>query len=76
MGNEKSVPIVQHGGEEKHVLGKLELVFQKKDGKMKLVNFSGSEYDIEFVQEDEKVREIIEEYREKLRNIPVIRKSA
>lgn len=75
-GNEKSVPIVQHGGEEKHVLGKLELVFQKKDGKMKLVNFSGSEYDIEFVQEDKKVREIIEEYREKLRNIPVIRKSA
>lgn len=43
---------------------------------MKLVNFSGSEYDIEFVQEDKKVREIIEEYREKLRNIPVIRKSA
>ena len=66
--NEKSTPIVQHGGEESHVLGKLELVYQQQNGKLKLVDFRGGEFDIRFVQEDKAIRKIIDEYREKLNN--------
>lgn len=67
--NEKSTPIVQHGGEESHVLGKLELVYQQQNGKLKLVDFRGGEFDIRFVQEDKAIRKIIDEYREKMNNL-------
>lgn len=73
--NEKSVPIVQHGGEEKHVLGRLELIYQQKDGKLKLVDFRGDDYDTKLVKEDEAVRDIIENYREKLESLK-LKKSA
>lgn len=74
--NEKGTPIVQHGGEEDHVLGNLELIFQETNDKLKLIDFRGSEYDTQFTPEDKKVRKIINEYRDKLKNIPVIRISA
>lgn len=64
--NQKSTPIVQHGGEEDHVLGKLELIFLKENGELKLVDFRGSEYDIKFVEEDKNIRNIINKYEEKL----------
>lgn len=67
---EKSVPIVQHGGEDLHMLGRLDLVFQKKDGALKLIDFHGKAYDTDFVPGDVKVQRIIDEYREKVRNAP------
>lgn len=59
----KGSPIVQNGGEQFHYLGKLELVFEKIDGKMRLVDFEGSFYNLERVEEDKKVVDIIEKYR-------------
>lgn len=59
----KGAPIVQNGGEQFHYLGKLDLVFEKIDGKMMLADFEGSFYNLERVGEDEKVVEIIENYR-------------
>ena len=61
---EKSIPIVQHGGEEEHILGSLELVFQKKDGALKLVDFRGDALSTDFVKGDKKVQDVIDEYRE------------
>jgi 5'-nucleotidase len=62
--NKKGAPIVQNGGEHFHYLGRLDLVFEKIDGKMKLADFEGSFYDLERVEEDAKVVAIIEKYRQ------------
>jgi 5'-nucleotidase len=59
----KGAPIVQNGGEHFHYLGRLDLVFEKIGGKMKLADFEGSFYDLERVEEDENVVNIIEKYR-------------
>lgn len=67
---EKSTPIVQHGGEDFHMLGRLDLVFQKKDGVLKLMDFQGKAYDMNFVPRDKKVQDIIDEYRPKAIKMP------
>lgn len=60
---EKSVPIVQHGGEENGMLGRLDLTFQMQDGALKLVDYQGSAYDTKFVPADQSVQAIIDAYR-------------
>lgn len=64
---EKSVPIVQHGGEENGMLGRLDLTFQMRDGALKLVDYRGSAYDTKFVAADQRVQEIVDAYRAKRR---------
>lgn len=73
---EKSVPIVQHGGEELSMLGRLDLVFEKKDGGLKLIDFHGKAYDADFVPGDPKVQDIINEYREKAKKMPEMKEAA
>lgn len=64
---EKSSPIVQHGGEEDHVLGRLELTFEKKGGALKLVNFRGDALPTDFVPRDARVQELLDSFRAKAR---------
>lgn len=60
---QKSTPIVQHGGEENTMLGRLDLIFQKQAGQIKLVDFQGKSYDTKFVANDQNIQTIIDEYR-------------
>lgn len=67
---EKSSPIVQHGGEEDHVLGRLELTFQKMDGQLKLINFRGDALKTDFVPGDARVQELLDSFRDKSKAAP------
>ena len=60
---EKSTPMVQHGGEENHMLGRLDLVFVKQSNGLKRIDFHGRAYDTDFVPEDAKTRSILDETR-------------
>ena len=62
---EKSSPIVQHGGEEDHVLGRLELTFRKSDGRLKLINFRGDALPTDFVPRDAAVQKLLDAFRAK-----------
>ena len=61
--NEKSSPIFQHGGEENHMIGRMDLIFQKTETGFKLVDFSGRVLDTTFVEPDFEVKEILDKYR-------------
>lgn len=63
--DEKSIPIFQHGGEECHTLGRMDLVFQKTEEGFKLVDFSGMLLDTDFVDPDPAVQAVIDEYAAK-----------
>lgn len=63
--DEKSIPIFQHGGEECHKLGRMDLVFQKTEEGFKLVDFSGMLLDTDFVDPDPAVQAVIDEYAAK-----------
>ncbi len=60
--DQKSIPIFQHGGEESHKLGRMDLIFQKTEDGFKLVDFSGTLLDTDFVDPDPEVQAIIDEY--------------
>ncbi len=64
---EKSTPITQAGGEDFHYLGRLDLTFEYKDGKLVLVDYNGYLYDVEKVHPNKDVELIIEKYREELK---------
>lgn len=60
---QKTTPITQNGGEENHRLGRLDLVFTTEKGEMKLVDFTGTIYDLSLVKGDKEVQGIIDKYR-------------
>ena len=59
----KTTPITQAGGEVEHFLGRLDLTYEYENGKWNLKDFAGKLYDIEGVEEDMKVKQILEKYR-------------
>ena len=61
------VPITQAGGEQEHYLGRLDLVYEVIDGKMKLVESDGFLYDVTNVPEDPEIQAIIDDYRAEMR---------
>ena len=67
FNGEVMVPITQAGGEQEHYLGRLDLVYEVVDGKMKLVESDGFLYDVTNVPEDPEIQAIIDDYRAEMR---------
>ena len=63
FNGEVMVPITQAGGEQEHYLGRLDLVYEVVDGKMKLVESDGFLYDVTNVPADPEIQAIIDDYR-------------
>ena len=53
------MPINQAGGDQEHYLGRLDLVYEVVDGKMKLVESDGFLYDVANVPADPDIQAII-----------------
>lgn len=60
----KTTPITQAGGEAEHFLGRLDLTYKYENGKWNLDDFEGKLYDITDVKEDQKIKNILEKYRD------------
>lgn len=73
---EKSTPIVQHGGEESHMLGRLDLVFVKQKNALKRIDFHGKAYSTDLVPQDPTTRAILDEYRKTHKSKPQLDKAA
>ncbi|MBR2565637.1 MAG: bifunctional metallophosphatase/5'-nucleotidase, partial [Paenibacillus sp.] len=67
FNGELMVPITQAGGEQEHYLGRLDLVYEVVDGKMKLVESDGFLYDVTNVPADPEIQAIIDDYRAEMR---------
>ncbi|WP_240033776.1 metallophosphoesterase [Oceanobacillus profundus] len=67
FNGELMVPITQAGGEQEHYLGRLDLVYEVVDGKMKLVESDGFLYDVTNVPADPEIQAIIDDYHAEMR---------
>ncbi len=65
----KSTPITQAGGEDFHYLGRLDLTYEYKDGKLVLSYYNGYLYDVDKVQPNKEVENIIQKYRDEMKPV-------
>lgn len=56
------IPIMQAGGEEDNYLGRLDLTFERKDGKWVLTDYTGKLYSAEEADPDSDIQKIIDKY--------------
>ncbi|MCL1806335.1 MAG: metallophosphoesterase [Oscillospiraceae bacterium] len=66
LDDDKSIPIVQAGGEENHFLGRLDLTFEEIDGVWVLHSFHGRLLSIVDTPPDPEIEAIIEHYLSEL----------
>lgn len=61
-GEQKGIPIFQHGGELKNTLGRLDLAFEVTEQGFKLVDFNGYICDVSETEPDAEVQALIDDY--------------